>query len=139
MDNEKIIFAFQLRNRKWVSICQEKNDAYLVYRFGTSNKIELQYPARLDSASWQQFTFNGYNRGGGKQNAAMWYGFLYFIHKDVRYEIYHTWNSEDDKEKCGVTVIVNKKDIDMPGELRTKKGSLLSLLYNGKIKIEEEQ
>ena len=72
--NEEIVFAFQLKNLKWVSVCKEKNEKYIVYRFGNQNKIELQYPDILDSTSWQQFTFQGYSRGGRKAKCgdALW-------------------------------------------------------------------
>jgi len=136
--NEEIVFAFQLKNQKWVSVCREKNDQYIVYRFGTEKKIELEYPNKLDSTSWQQFTFKGYSRGGGKANAAMWYGFLHFVNENAQYEVYETWNSEDDNEYCGITVKVIQKDIKMVGLLKTRKGHLLSL-DNSKIKMEEEE
>ena len=136
--NEEIIFACQLKNLKWVSVCKEKNGNYIVYRFGTKAKIEMKYPALLDSTSWQQFTFQGYVRGGGKQNAAMRFGYLNFYIKDVNYEIYDLWNSEDDKEDCGVWVKQHKKTIDMKGNLKNKKGSLVELVYEDKIKKEPE-
>lgn len=88
---EEIVFAFQLDNRKWVSVCQDKGEKYIAYRFGTQKKIELQYPAILDTSSWQQFSFNGYDRGGGKKNAAMYYGLLSFKNNGALYEIYDTW------------------------------------------------
>ena len=136
--NEEIVFAFQLKNLKWVSVCKEKNGSYIVYRFGTKSKIELQYPSKLDSTSWQQFTFQGYVRGGGKQNAAMRFGYLNFYNNDINYEVYDLWNSDDDKEKCGVWVKPNKKTIDMKGNLESRKGSLVELIYEDKIKKEPE-
>jgi hypothetical protein len=36
---EEVIFAFQLKNKKWVAVCKEKKDNYIVYRFGTSPKL----------------------------------------------------------------------------------------------------
>ena len=134
--NEEIVFAFQLNNKKWVSVFQEKNEAYIVYRFGRSNNIELQFPDKLDSTSRQQFSFKGYERGGGKQNAAMRFAFLRFERDSVGYEIYDEWNSEDDESNCGIRVTSNSKQIDMTGILRTKKNSLLSLLFS-KIKMVE--
>lgn len=138
MRNEEIIFAFQLKNQKWVSVCQDKKEKYIVYRFGTQQKIELQYPKVLDSTSWHQFTFNGYSRGGGKQNAAMYFGYLSFTNNGVNYEIYDTWNSEDDLKHCGVTVTSNGKTTGLKGMPKTKKGTLLNLLGNNKIKKPEE-
>jgi hypothetical protein len=135
--SEEIVFAFQLKNLKWVSICKEKNEKYLVYRFGTKQKIELQYPAETDSASWQKFSFQGYSRGGGKENAAMNFAYLSFNNQDTDYDIYEMWNSGDDQEKCGITVKKGNKTADMKGNLKSRKGYLLSLRDNDKIKIEE--
>jgi hypothetical protein len=134
---EEIVFAFQLKNLKWVSVCKEKNEQYIVYRFGTAQKIELQYPQVLDSASWNAFTFQGYNRGGGIQNAAMNFAYLSFNNEGINYDVYEMWNSEDDKEKCGVTVQTSDKTIDLKGNLKSRKGYLLSLSSNEKIKKEE--
>lgn len=135
--NEEIVFAFQLKNQKWVAVCKEKNENYLVYRFGTPQKIELQYPAVLDSASWHKFTFNGYRRGGGKQNAAMRHAFLSFNNNGVNYEVYETWEAEDDKEQCGIYVGAGKNTNNMRGNLKSRKGNLLDLLDAEKIKREE--
>ena len=136
---EAIVFAFQLNNQKWVSVCKGKNEQYIVYRFGVQNKIELEYPKKLDSTSWQYFSFKGYNRGGGKQNAAMYYAFLNFSNNEITYKVYQTWDSENDLEHCGVSVIINGKETGLKGVIRSIKGSLLSLLYNEKIHKEEEE
>jgi hypothetical protein len=138
-ENEKVVFAFQLSNKKWVSVCEEKMGRYLVYRFGTNKHIELIYPEILDSTSWQKFSFEGYSRGGGKQNAAMNYAFLSFQNKQAQYEIYETWNSEDDKEYCGINILLNGQSFDKKGVLTTRKGYLLSLRNNEKIKQEADQ
>lgn len=136
--NEEIVFAFQLDNNKWVSVCKEKKGRYLVYRFGNKNKIELQVPAVLDSSSWQRFSFSGYNRGGGKENAAMHFAYLSFRNKDVIYEVYNLWNSEDDIEHCGLTVMMGDKASGLTGVLNSRKGNLLDLLYNDRLKKEAE-
>lgn len=136
--NEDIVFAFQLEDQQWVSVCKEKNGKYLLCRFGQNNKIQLQVPALLDSTSWNRFTFSGYNRGGGKANAAMHFAYLSFKNKDVIYEVYELWNSEDSIEHCGLTVMIKNKAIDKPGVLKTRKGNLLELLYNDRMKKEED-
>lgn len=136
--DEEIIFAFRVKNGKWVSVCKEKSGNYIVYRFGTKENVEMQYPAKPDSGSWQQFTFQGYMRGGGKQNAAMRFGYLNFSNKEVNYEIFDTWNSDDDKESCGITIKMEKKTVGMNGILKTRKGSLVELIYEDKIKREPE-
>lgn len=125
--NEAVAFAFQLKNKKWVSVCRDKNDKYLVYRFGTKDKIELTYPALLDTTSWQQFSFWQYSRGGGKQNAAMEVAFLTFSNMNTDYEVYETWTVEEGKPICGITVNVKGKSTSLKGVLSTRKNYLRSL------------
>lgn len=134
--SETVVFAFQLKNQKWVSVCREKKDAYLVYRFGTKTKIEFTYPAVLDSTSWQQFTFRHYSRGGGIQNAAMNIAYLSFTNNNADYEVYDTWTAEENVQGCGVSVSINNKTTDMKGLLKTRKNYLLSL-NDSKVKTEE--
>jgi hypothetical protein len=137
--NENTVFAFQLENNKWVSVSKEKNGQYLVYRFGNKDKIELQVPAVLDTSSWSRFLFSGYSRGGGKENAAMHFGYLSFRNKEVVYEVYELWNSEDNIEHCGLTVMIDdKKPINLTGVLKSRHGNLLDLLYEEKIKKSDE-
>ena len=111
----------------------------MVYRFGTKDKIEMQVPSGLDTASWSRFQFSGYSRGGGKENAAMYFGYLSFGAKGVGYEVYQLWNSEDSIEHCGLYIIAEGKLTDMKGNAASKKGNLVDLLYVDKIKKEEEQ
>lgn len=136
--NESTVFAFQLENNKWVSVSKEKNGKYLVYRFGNKDKIELQVPAVLDTSSWNRFLFSGYSRGGGKENAAMRFGYLSFRNKETIYEVYELWNSEDDGEHCGLTVIIDNKAGNLKGVLASRHGNLLDLLYEDKVKKTED-
>jgi hypothetical protein len=138
-ENENTVFAFQLENKKWVSVSKEKSGKYLVYRFGNKDKIELQIPTVLDTSSWSRFKFSGYNRGGGRENAAMFFGYLSFGTKGIGYEVYQLWNSEDSVEHCGLYVIAKGKLTDMKGNVESKKGNLINLLYEGKIKQDEEE
>ena len=137
--NEETVFAFQLENNKWVSVSKEKNGKYLVYRFGSKDKIELQVPTVLDTSSWNRFRFSGYSRGGGKENAAMHFGYLSFGTKGIGYEVYQLWNSEDSIEHCGLYIIVDGKMTELKGGVESEKGNLVNLLYEPKIKQKEEE
>lgn len=135
--NEVIVFAFQLKNKKWVSICQEKNEKHIVYRSGTSVKTDLQFPSVLDTTSWDKFSFKGYNRGGGKQNDAMNFAYLNFTNNTILYEVYESWSSYDDKADCGVLVVAAGKIINSSGILKTRKGYLPELCTNDKMAQQE--
>lgn len=135
--NEEVIFTFLLKNQKRVTVAMDKDEKYIVYRFGSPAKVELEFPGSMDERSWTQFTFRGYERGGGKANAALSYGFLSFNNKGIDYEVYDTWDSEDDSVTCGITVTINGKTTDLKGIVKTRKGYLLNLLDNVRIKKEE--
>ena len=138
--NENTVFAFQLQNNKWVSVNKEKDGKYLVYRIGSKDKIDLQVPTVLDTSSWNRFRFSGYNRVGGKENAAMHFGYLSFGNKGFGYEVYQRWNSEDSIKHCGLYVIVDGKMTELKGNVESEKGNLVNLLYEPKIKqVDEEQ
>jgi len=53
---ETLLFGFEMaKSAKFVAFCTNKQDDYIVYRFGTSAKTELEYPAER-KGSWKQFT-----------------------------------------------------------------------------------
>jgi hypothetical protein len=54
---ETTLFSFVTASGKTALLCEGPKDAYLVYRFGTAAKTELQYPSVLDANSWQKFTY----------------------------------------------------------------------------------
>ena len=85
---ETTVFSFITSRGKTVSLCEGPRSAYLVYRFGTAAKTELQYPAVLDASSWQKFTYFRYSRGGGLANAGRSEYRLSFRNAKVNYELY---------------------------------------------------
>jgi hypothetical protein len=129
--NEEVIFGFALKkSNKIVLLCKDKNDSYLVYRFGTRDKVELSYPTAPDKTSWKKFEYSGYSRGGGKQNAAMLDQSLSFTNNGVRYELYENWNSEEDFiVRIGINVTANKKTTDLKGDANHRWGSLEELRF----------
>ncbi|NOS86384.1 MAG: hypothetical protein HOP31_14700, partial [Ignavibacteria bacterium] len=76
---ETEIFRFKTNAGKTAVICKGGDESYLVYRFGTNSKIELQYPAELNESSWELFTYSNYFRGGGMENEGMDLNYLTFI------------------------------------------------------------
>lgn len=127
-DNEEIIFSFLLtKNKKIVSLCKDKQGSYLVYRFGTKNKIEFEYPKKLDATSWNVFKLYGTKRWGGKANAGFGDYSLSFTNNNVIYKIFEIWSDEFNSSDIGVTVKADKKEIILRGDKKSKKSSLLSL------------
>jgi hypothetical protein len=122
--NEHTVFSFLTKNQKIASICTGANDAYLVYRFGTKDKIEMQYPAKLDKSSWKKFEFQYYFRGGGVQNAGIEENHLSFINNGIRYTVFQDYTAENNQLNIGIMVETHAKTVEIKGMVKTKKGDL---------------
>lgn len=123
-NNERVVFSFVTTKKKMVSVCMEKADQYLVYRYGIPGRIELQYPAVLDESSWQKFELYSYFRGGGIHNAGVDEQHLSFTNEGVIYELYENYQAIGNKFDIGVSVTTVQKSHTIQGLLRTKKGDL---------------
>jgi len=132
--NERLVFAFQLQNKKWVSVCKEEKEKYLVCRVGTVDKIDFQYPSVLDSSSWKKFSFNSYTREFGKKDVAMHFSYLDFNYNNSKYEVYETLDAEARQEHCGIKIIKTKSNSDTEGVLNTREGNLLVLSTDDRFK-----
>jgi hypothetical protein len=127
-DNEEIVFSFLLtKNKKIVSLCKDKAGNYLVYRSGTKDKVELEYPQKLDKTSWKAFQLYGAKRWGGKANAGFGDYHVSFINNSVTYKIFQSWDDETNASDIGITITADKKEIVLTGEIKSKMGSLLRL------------
>ena len=43
LSNEEVIFSFQTKNGKKMVLAKDKGNEYIIYRFGSLKKIELEY------------------------------------------------------------------------------------------------
>lgn len=127
-EREKIIFSFQgKKSKKLMSICRGGDPSYLVYRFGNSQKVELEFPEQLNESSWKKFEFSGLRRGGGKANAGFGDYSLSFSKGNVEYSVFQEWSDEDDTYSIGINVQENGKSVIISGDKKTQQGSLLLL------------
>lgn len=127
-ENEEVVYSFRVaKSGKVASLCKEKNGKYLVYRFGTKDKIELEYPNQLNSSSWKTFQLYGAKRFGGVANAGFIDYRVSFINNKVKYELYEWSSDEDQSKEIGIKVTVNGKESEFKGSYSTKQGSLLRL------------
>ena len=135
---ETTVFAFVTKSGKTASLCQGPKGTYLVYRFGTAAKTELQYPAVLDAISWHKFTYSSYFRGGGAANAGLDLNRLTFRNGGVKYQMHHDYSAEDEAKNgdgtdVGLEVTVQGKTTRIPAKDGTVVGSLLDFRDNPKI------
>ncbi|MCD6010687.1 MAG: hypothetical protein K0Q79_549 [Flavipsychrobacter sp.] len=123
--NEEVILGFKLLNsNKTVLLCRQKENKYIVYRFGTNDNVELEYPAAPDTRSWKLFTYHGYSRGGGIANEAMEDYWISFKNNGVEYTIYEDWYIGDGSSHLGISIKDGKKEINLKAKLSSKTGTL---------------
>jgi outer membrane protein assembly factor BamE (lipoprotein component of BamABCDE complex) len=126
--NEVELYSFRTFEGKKVSICKDTLDKYLIYRFGTEEKVELEYP-NDKSSSWDNFKYYYYLRGSGIQNEGMDENSLSFSNGKYKYEIYDNYTAMDDFFEIGIKVINTENGLvtTLKGELSSQKGSLINL------------
>lgn len=125
---EEPVFSFkEKRQGKFASVCKEKDSKYLTYRFGRKEKIELQYPYQLDPSSWNNFTFSGMHRPGGKKNAGFGSYSLSFINGDSEYVLFQEWDDEKGSYVIGINVAAHGKSVTLLGRKDSQEGSLVLL------------
>lgn len=125
--SEEVIFSFESKSKKILSICKGEKNAYLTYRFGRHENIELQFPKILDATSWGKFEFSGIRRAGGKENAGFGEYSLDFKRGDTGYTVFQGWNDEENTYSIGVTVSGKGKPITVNGTKKSQEGSLVLL------------
>lgn len=126
LPNEVVVLSFKTKKKKQVFLCRDKDNRYLVYRFGSKSKVELQFPGKLDETSFQKFEYSSYFRGGGVENLAMNLDYLSFTNSGYRYVIYKTYASESvgHEDEVGIRVIHLKtqKETSIEGDFNTFEG-----------------
>lgn len=137
--NEKRIYSFQTQNKKQVFLVMDSSGKYMLYRFGTKDRIEFEYPSATKD-SWDKFTYTFYLRGGGPENEGMDLNYISFYNEGFRYVVYDTYHAVGGKYKVGVLVTDLKtgKTTDLKGDPKTTKGSMIDFRDNGKLKIGDE-
>jgi len=137
-EDEDVLLSFKIANsKKTASICISKQKSnYIIYRYGKSDDIELEYPDTTQS-SWNKFTYSYYVRGGGTDNEGLDLNYLDFENGEFRYEIYEEYDSESNGTTIGITVTNLKtgEKTDIQGVGNSIKGSLIDLRNNDKMNI----
>ena len=142
---ETTLFAFNTKSGKTASLCRGPKGNYLVYRFGTPGKIELQYPAVLNASSWRKFTYWSYTRGGGPENEGHETSQLKFENAGVEYTlsdetiaVYDKNHEEVYRREVGIDVLVKGKTTSVVGSAATAIGALSKVQDGNKVKIDED-
>lgn len=97
LPNEEIVYTFSTKKGKVMMLAKDRQNKYLVYRFGSKEKIELEFPEKKNKESWKKFKYSYYMRGGGKANAGRENDHVYFYNNGFRYTLYRDYDAGDDK------------------------------------------
>jgi hypothetical protein len=142
---ETTVFSFRTARGKTVSLCEGPKGAYLVYRFGTAAKVELQYPAVLDTSSWRKFTYHKHYYDG-RDNASEDVKQLSFTIGAVEYQLYDNKygivdeNRQNDHYRdIGIFVSVKGRQLRIAGEEDAASGDLyLTDEREARVKVSEQ-
>ncbi|WP_133158853.1 hypothetical protein [Flavobacterium alvei] len=123
-----------------MTLCSDKTGKYIVYRFGTKNNIELEYPNTKDKSSWNKFEYSYWLRGGGIENEGIDLNYVAFTIEKTKYVIYDTYFANGEKYEVGIRVIdlSNNKTLKIIGKGKTQKGTLVDFRFDKSIKEGEE-
>jgi hypothetical protein len=126
-------------NDKKMVLAKDTANAYIVYRFGITGKIEFEFPEKTKE-SWNSFRYSYYLRGGDKKNEGLDLNYVCFLNGQFKYIIYNCYASSDEKSTCGIKVIdtTKHKTTEIKGDIRSVKGSLTGFRDNGLLKIDDE-
>ena len=132
LDNEKVIYTFHTSSGKIMTLCADKDHQYIVYRFGTKNKMELEYPRVKDASSWQKFSYSYWLRGGGAKNDGIDLNYLAFTNNNIKYVIYQTYFADGNKSSAGIRVYDQsaKKEVHIRASYKSVKGTLTDLRFD---------
>ncbi len=138
--NEEVIYSFETGNRKKMVLVKDKKNEYIQYRFGTKNKIEMEFPTERSKESWKMFHYIFYMRGGGKANSAQEIANLGFTNSGFHYVIYSTYFSEKEEIATGILVtdMKNNKTTRIKGIVSRRSGSLFSLDSEMPLEFDED-
>jgi hypothetical protein len=128
LPNETELFSLRTFNEKRMSICVDSNNQYLIYRFGTENNIELEYP-KDKFKSFDLFKYDYYLRGGGIQNEGTDENRLWFINGNFQYMIYDDYYARGESTYYSIEIknLQNLQEFVVKIEPTSVKGSLIHL------------
>jgi hypothetical protein len=142
--SETLVFSFKTKKGKTMNLVMGKDEKYLAYRFGTKDKVELQFPETLEN-TFEQFTYSYYFRGGGAMNAGVDLNHLSFKGDTHKFVIYNQWTAGEDEDDEGTTSVGIKiidlstqKEVIIEGIPSSIQGGLVDFRFNGLVKVDEE-
>ena len=139
LKNEELVFSFSTARGKQLVLAKDRENKYMVYRFGTNDKIEFEFPEK-NKLSWTLFTYSFYLRGGGASNEGEDLNYISFTSNDIKYTIYDTYYAVGNTASIGVKItdLKTKRTTDIKGINNTRKGTMVDFRDNHLLKIADD-
>ena len=139
MKNENLAYSFSFPDGKKASVCFSSNEEYIVFRLGTKNEIELEYPNLEEykdnlSQTWLLFDCEKYTRIGGVENEGMTLNYLRFEDRENNYELYFEYFAGD-SETIGLRITnkITEEMQDISGVFESERGMWFNIVDNPKL------
>jgi len=115
------------------------DERYIVYRFGTMDNIELEFPEDREN-SFSYFNYSYYLRGGGIENAGLDLNHFNFSNGGYQYQVYDEYEAESGIRAVGIRVTDEKtgKVTDITGDSNSVIGSMIPFRDMEKIVVNFE-
>jgi hypothetical protein len=134
-NDEEVVYSFRTsEEQKVVTLCINNEKDYIIFRYGTQDKIEIEYPDISDD-SWNNFAYCYYLRGGGPENEGLDLNFLTFKSKEYSYILYEKYYAPENDHQYGLVIINNNNgdENDISGSSDSVTGTLIDFRWNSKI------
>lgn len=137
--NENVAFSFKTNKGKTASVCVDKENKYIIYRYGTKDKTELQFP-EMNNESWKQFTYTTYYKDKASENNGFQSQKLQFQNGGYQYEIYKEYDVQSGNNLVGIRVknLSNDEITDIAGDASSFIDNWYSLESTDKIVKQSE-
>ncbi len=125
-----VIFSFKTKNGKTLSLLTDKNENYLIYRFGTPQNVTLTFPKTVDKNSWKKFSYEAY------KTSVVNLMHISFTNVNHKYTVYYNKfanTPEDNKIGVQVQSLETGKIDDIRGVLSSVNGNLNYFKTNNKV------
>ncbi len=131
--NEKLVMEFNTLSGKRLVIAADKNGKYIVYRFGTQDHVELQFPNDLNH-SYTAFKMSTETQEKKAPPSGFSYTQIHFSNGGFTYNIFNQFEENGNIVKSGLIIedLKSGKKSLIRADINSLKGSLdnLGLLEN---------
>ncbi len=130
--NEQVILSFNTTDGHKMVLSKDSSDEYIVFRYGTPGKVEIEYP-RKDTSSWSKFRYSFHMHPAMHENDGADFNYVSFYIDKVRYVIFDEWDGESNTNEHGIYLYTGQKQKikDLKAAPKTVKGSLIELRNSG--------